>query len=118
MGNREGELYSEWSIDVPDTDNSKVRWPDLFIFTRHHFRTVMSGGSLSSPSGSGTPMNGVHGSRDSAEVVLMMSGPGIARGIYGGEASLADIAPTLYRLLGVSAPGNVNGRVLDEILSR
>ena len=117
LGNREGELYSEWSIDVPDTGNSKVRWPDLFIFTRHHFRTVMSGGSLSSPSGSGTPMNGVHGSRDSAEVVLMMSGPGIARGIYGGEASLADIAPTLYRLLGVVPPGNVNGKVLDEILS-
>ena len=63
-------------------------------------------------------MTGVHGSRRSAEVILVMSGPGIQPGVYGSEASLADIAPTLYRLLGVTAPGNVNGRVLDEILGR
>jgi predicted AlkP superfamily pyrophosphatase or phosphodiesterase len=116
-GNRLGELYSEWSIDVPDADNSKVRWPDLFIFTRNHFGTVLSPSSLSSGTGSGTPLNGVHGSRRSAEVVLILSGPGIQPGLYGSETSLADIAPTLYRLLAVAAPGNVNGRVLDEILS-
>ncbi|PYQ11277.1 MAG: hypothetical protein DMF80_22095 [Acidobacteria bacterium] len=117
-GNREGELYSEWCIDVPALDNSKARWPDLFVFTRSHFRTVLSTSSLSSSSLSGTPMTGVHGSRRSAEVILVMSGPGIQPGVYGSEASLADIAPTLYRLLGVTAPGNVNGRVLDEILGR
>jgi predicted AlkP superfamily pyrophosphatase or phosphodiesterase len=117
VGNRLGELYSEWSIDVPDTDNSKVRWPDLFIFMRNHFGTVLSPNSLSSGTGSGTPLIGVHGSRRSAEVVLIMSGPGIQPGVYGAEASIADIAPTLYRLLGVTPPGNVNGRALDEILA-
>ena len=116
-GNRQGELYSEWSIDVPAADASKVRWPDLFFFTRSRFGSVMSASGVTSSSGSGTPLNGIHGSRRSAEVVLMMSGAGIQPGVYDREASLADIAPTLYRILGVSAPGNVNGRVLDEILS-
>jgi arylsulfatase A-like enzyme len=50
-------------------------------------------------------------------VVLVASGPGIQPGVYAGAASLADIAPTLYRLLGVTAPDNVDGRVLDEILA-
>ena len=45
-----------------------------------------------------------------------MGGPGIRPGVYGGAVSLADIVPTLYRLLGVAPPGNVNGRSLDEIL--
>jgi predicted AlkP superfamily pyrophosphatase or phosphodiesterase len=117
MGNREGELYSEWCIDVPDPGNTKVRWPDLFIFTRNHFRTVLSASSLSSRSEAGTPMTGVHGSPRTGEIVLIMGGPGIQPGVYGAEASIADIAPTLYRLLGVTPPGNVNGRALDEILA-
>jgi arylsulfatase A-like enzyme len=117
-GNRHGELYSEWSIDVPVTDNSKVRWPDLIFFTRNHFQTLLSDASLGATSWVGTPFHGNHGSRRTADVILVASGPGIQPGTYPGAASLVDIAPTLYRLLGVAAPGNVNGRVLDEILSR
>jgi predicted AlkP superfamily pyrophosphatase or phosphodiesterase len=114
-GNKRGELYSEWNIDLATADNTKVKWPDLFIFLRDHFRTKIS--TKLSSSSDGPPLNGVHGSRSSAEVVLVASGPGIQPGVYAGAASLADIAPTLYRLLGVTAPDNVDGRVLDEILS-
>jgi predicted AlkP superfamily pyrophosphatase or phosphodiesterase len=116
-GNRHGELYSEWSIDFPVTDNSKVRWPDLIFFTRNHFQTLLSDSTLAATSWVGSPFHGNHGSRRTADVILVASGPGIRPGIYAGAASLADIAPTLYRLLGVNAPGNVDGRVLDEILS-
>jgi arylsulfatase A-like enzyme len=115
-GNRSGELYSEWSIDAPSSDNSKVRWPDLFVFTGKHFQTGLSQSGLDAQSWA--PYNGVHGSRQSSEVVLMMGGPGIQTGVYGTDASLADIAPTLYHLLDIGAPGNVNGRVLDEILAQ
>jgi hypothetical protein len=59
MGNREGALYSEWSIDEPNSDNAKVRWPDLFIFTRRHFRTKIS--TRLSSSGDGPRLDGVHG---------------------------------------------------------
>jgi predicted AlkP superfamily pyrophosphatase or phosphodiesterase len=114
-GNRRGELYSEWNIDMASTDNTKIKWPDLFIFMRDHFRTKIS--TKLSSSSDGPPLNGVHGSRSSAEVILIMSGLGIQPGVYARPASLADIAPTLYRLLGVNAPGNVDGRILDEILS-
>lgn len=116
-GNRRGELYSEWTIEFPVTDNSKVRWPDLIYFTRNHFQTLLSDATLAATSWVGSPFHGNHGSRRSAEVVLVASGPGIQPGVYARAASLADIAPTLYRLLGVSAPGNVDGRVLDEILT-
>src|SRR6185503_4325576 len=117
-GNRRGELYSAWTIDVPVTDNSKVRWPDLLLFTRNHFQTLLSDSTLGATSWVGSPFHGNHGSRRSAEVVLVASGPGIQPGVYAGAASLADIAPTLYRLLGVDPPANVDGRVLDEILAR
>jgi len=115
MGNRRGELYSEWNIDLPTADNTKIKWPALFIFMRDHFRTTIT--TKLSAASDGPPLNGVHGSRSSAEVILSMTGPGIQPGVYAGAASLADIAPTLYRLLGVTAPGNVDGRVLDEILT-
>src|SRR5262249_20643374 len=78
-GNRLGELYSEWSIDVPATDNSKVRWPDLFIFMRGHFAAA-STSELSTRTGSSTPLHGTHGSRGSDEAIVMMGGPGIRAG--------------------------------------
>jgi predicted AlkP superfamily pyrophosphatase or phosphodiesterase len=115
FGNRTGQLYSEWSIDGPSTDQ-KVKWPDLFIFTTKHFRTKIT--ARLSSSGDGPPLDGIHGAPSTADVLLLASGPGIRSGVYTTPASLVDIAPTLYHLFGVSAPANVNGRVLDEILAR
>jgi predicted AlkP superfamily pyrophosphatase or phosphodiesterase len=115
VGNRKGELYSEWTIDAPAA-GGKILWPDLFLYTRRHFRTNFS--TRVSSSGDRVPFEGIHGGPGTTNVLLLASGPGIRPGVYTAPASLADIAPTLYRLLGVAAPANVDGRVLDEILER
>jgi predicted AlkP superfamily pyrophosphatase or phosphodiesterase len=115
LGNRKGELYSEWNIDAPAA-GGKILWPDLFLYTRRHFRTKIS--TRVSSSGDGVPLHGIHGGPGTTNVLLLASGPGIRPGVYTAPASLADIAPTLYHLLGVAAPANVDGRVLDEILER
>lgn len=104
------ELYSEWSIDHPVDDATKVRWPDLFVFTGYRLQLKGSKGtSLPHPIGG-------HGGLTTKQVVLGIKGPGIATGTFPTRASLADIAPTLYRSLGWSFPAHVDGRVLNEIL--
>jgi len=115
VGDRRGELYSEWSIDAPVTDNSKVRWPDLFVFTRDHFRTKISTNLASIP-GAGPPLNGVHGGPSSGDILLMIGGPGVRPGTYGAAVSTADLGATVFELLRVPPPANVDGRVLHEIL--
>jgi arylsulfatase A-like enzyme len=46
--------------------------------------------------------------------VLILSGPGIATGGKGVDASVLDIAPTLLALLGLPAGADMPGRVLEE----
>ena len=48
-------------------------------------------------------------------VPLLWFGRGIAPGVHRAPATVADIAPTLSALLGVSAPGGAQGRVLTEL---
>jgi arylsulfatase A-like enzyme len=113
-GNRRGEIYSEWSIDAPPPpDGRRVRWPDLFLFNRDHFqnevlRTDELDGGLF-----GVVFNGHHGSPQSSHVTLAISGPRIAPGVYDAPATLADILPTLYPLLGLLPPAHVDGRPLS-----
>jgi len=59
-----------------------------------------------------------HGSpwRYDQEVPLLWFGPGIRPGVRAEPAAVADLAPTLARVLGVSTPGGAQGRVLGEIL--
>jgi arylsulfatase A-like enzyme len=116
FGNKRGGLYSEWAIDFPVTDNSKVRWPDLFIFNRHHFQnSLLRADTLYDPSY--RPLfHGHHASLLSKRVLTVIRGPGVAPGIYGGRVTLADIAPTLYALTGLVPPDNVDGDILTEIL--
>lgn len=60
----------------------------------------------------------MHGqpSDDDAHVPLIFWGKGFKRGAYGARAAAVDIAPTLARLLGLSALSIVDGRVLSECL--
>jgi predicted AlkP superfamily pyrophosphatase or phosphodiesterase len=116
-GNLRGELYSEWSIDGTDTSVPKVRWPDLFIFTRFNYQNTLIRSNDISPSRSGSPFNGHHGSRGTSHVILSVSGPGLRPGAYGDVATLADLAPTLYRLLGIAPPGHVDGKPLLGVLA-
>ena len=115
-GAHRGSLYSEWNIDQPNPNNTKVRWPDVMFFTHRPFHTVTTRVNLEGSNWPGYPFQGDHGSAHSADVVLAIGGPGIRPGAYDAAASLTDIAPTLYRLIGAAAPANVDGRVLEEIL--
>jgi predicted AlkP superfamily pyrophosphatase or phosphodiesterase len=59
-----------------------------------------------------------HGSRwrYDQEVPLLWYGPGVRPGVRGEPAAVADLAPTLSRLLGLPTPGGAQGRVLSEML--
>lgn len=59
--------------------------------------------------------HGSHWSHDS-RVPMIWLGPGVRPGPYAQAASPADIAPTLFKLLGLDDPGT-QGRVLDEMLA-
>jgi arylsulfatase A-like enzyme len=50
------------------------------------------------------------------QVPVMFFGRGILPGLRRGPATVADIAPTLSALLGLTAPGGSQGRVLAEAL--
>lgn len=51
-----------------------------------------------------------------AQVPLLWFGASTQPGVYHGAASIADVAPTLSVLLGISAPAGSRGRVLNEML--
>lgn len=54
--------------------------------------------------------------RYDAHVPLIIMGQGVNPGVYPGDASPADIAPTLAELLGIPFPDGRAGRVLSEAL--
>src|SRR5216117_3113352 len=51
-----------------------------------------------------------------SHVPLILWGPGIRRGVYGGRVSTVDIAPTLARLLDLTPADRLDGHVLTEAL--
>ena len=51
-----------------------------------------------------------------AHVPLILWGPGIEKGVYGGRVSTVDIAPTLARLLGLTPAEPLDGRPLTEAI--
>ncbi|HEY8197324.1 MAG TPA: alkaline phosphatase family protein [Gemmatimonadales bacterium] len=53
-----------------------------------------------------------------ARVPLLWFGAGILPATYPGMAAIADVAPTLAYLLGISEPGGSRGRVLSEMFSQ
>ncbi len=50
------------------------------------------------------------------EGILLATGPAIRPGPLGDDATLLDLTPTVLRLLGVTPPAGLDGRVLSEIL--
>ncbi|HKU61233.1 MAG TPA: alkaline phosphatase family protein [Gemmatimonadales bacterium] len=96
--------------DGVETDVTRAYYPargaDLYYFLDPYW--------LVTDQATGT----THGSRwrYDQEVPLLWLGPGIRAGVRNDPATVADLAPTLARLLGVSTPGGAQGRVLGEIL--
>ena len=68
----------------------------------------------------GPARNAEHGqpSDDDARVPIIIAGVGVRPGRYGKRAQVADIAPTLARLVGVAPLEKLDGRVLTEALRR
>jgi predicted AlkP superfamily pyrophosphatase or phosphodiesterase len=64
------------------------------------------------------PEGTTHGSPWSYDthVPLLLFGPGVAAGRYSEAVGIADLAPTLSALLGISAPAGSQGRILKEAL--
>ena len=83
-----------------------ARGADLYYFLDPYWLPTTD------PTGTG------HGSpwRYDQEVPLLWQGAGIRPGVRGEPATVADLAPTLARLLGLETPGGSQGRVLSEIL--
>jgi len=103
------EMYSEWLIDHPAEDNSKVVWPDMFVYTgyRYQIRNLTELPHLL----------GGHGGLSSESILFAIKGPAFAQGTFDKEdTSLVDAVPTVYEVLGWTPPGNVDGRKLMEIL--
>ncbi len=106
-----GELYSEWLIEYPAPDNSKVIWPDLLILSRYRFQLKNF-----RPQHLDRVLGG-HAGTATLPVLFALRGPGIIPGTFAGiDTSLVDLMPTLYQLLGWTPPASVDGRLLDEIL--
>lgn len=53
-----------------------------------------------------------------SHVPLILRGPGVRPGRYGGRVEVVDLGPTLAALLQVEAPADLDGRVLREGMSR
>lgn len=50
-------------------------------------------------------------------VLLILAGKGVKQGVYNDAVSPIDIAPTLAALLGIQAPPQCEGKVLDEAIT-
>ena len=68
----------------------------------------------------GDGVSAEHGqpSDDDTHVPLIIAGPGVAAGPYAGRVQVADLAPTLARLIGVAPLERLDGRALTEALTR
>ncbi len=88
------------------------RAPDLFFFTRDMKYKAMG----LSDFGSNEVFEDLYGTRAHHHMhgVFMLSGPGIKPDTEISRAGLVDLAPTIYRLLGVPIPTDLDGQVLTE----
>nr|MBI2905111.1 hypothetical protein [Chloroflexota bacterium] len=88
------------------------RAPDLFFFTRDMKYKAMG----LSDFGSNEVFEDLYGTRAHHHMhgVFMLSGPGIKPDTEISRAGLVDLAPTIYQLLGVPLPADLDGQVLAE----
>ena len=110
---RREELYSGPHLDgAPDL---LVIMRDYAYMTRDGYEGMMER-LLASPM---SRDNGrlAHSGNHRLDGVLMMAGPGVRPGGEVTGATLMDIAPTLFYVLGLPVPGYMDGRVLQQAFS-
>lgn len=91
------------------------RAPDLFFFTRDMAYKAMG----LSDFGSNKVFEDLYGTRAHHRMngVFMLSGPGIRVDQEIEQARLVDLAPTIYHLMNVPIPGDLDGKVLTGALT-
>jgi Type I phosphodiesterase / nucleotide pyrophosphatase/NPCBM-associated, NEW3 domain of alpha-galactosidase len=127
---RPRELYSEYWINHPDEPAGHL-WPDLFVFPLYNYNIAAHGQILA---GSINPVGiqlgnmpdsmqigfpAAHGGLQTTSIPLVFKAPAGYPGYkpgkeVGREVEVADIAPTIYSILGWSAPPNVDGKPLPR----
>ena len=101
-GPNRGELYSQWYSKYPVADNSKIVWPDLLVLLRYHLHPLHEIDYI-----------GSHANLMTQSSIIALRGPNISPAVVNGrDATLVDIVPTLYQLLGWTTPPNVDGQSL------
>jgi predicted AlkP superfamily pyrophosphatase or phosphodiesterase len=105
-----GELFSEFWVAQDDSSEITYRWPVLFAFMRDNEQFVVERGQNFPAVGR---MIGGHGGPAMQHVPLIMTGPGIPKGVVRDElVRTHQIVPTLYELLGIPVPVSVDGSPL------
>jgi len=88
--------------------------PDLLIAMKGLSYIVSCGGVRSRNIYGPAPWSGNH----RFEGILIMSGPEVATGVPLKQPRIIDVAPTVLYLLGLPVPRDMDGRVLEEAVSR
>lgn len=90
--------------------------PDLFFFTRGMLYKAMG----LSDFGSNTVFEHLYGTHAHHHMngIFMLKGPGIPQDVEIDGAHLIDLAPTIYHLMGVPIPRDVDGQVLTQALGQ
>jgi hypothetical protein len=128
---RPGELYSEYWINHPDTSEGGQMWPDLFVSPLYNYQVMAHGDALASginniglsfginvPESVKFGLPAAHGGLQTTHIPLIFKPPAGTQGVpaagtqYGGEVEIGDIAPTIYRIMGWTAPACVDGKPL------
>lgn len=120
-----GELYSQWYVEHEGAPGDGLRWPDFIIFLEDNYQNAIYGeqfqAGINAVSATEIPsldeaqfkFVGGHGGQQTVRIPLAIAGPGVKRGATSKRpATLADITPTLYSLLGWSAPAGMDGAPL------
>ena len=127
---RPRELYSEYWINHPGQPDGQL-WPDLFVFPLYNYNIAAHGQILA---GSINPVGitlgnvpdsvelgfpAAHGGLQTTSIPLVFKAPAgdpdYTPGIkVSNEVEVADIAPTIYKIMGWSKPANVDGKPLPH----
>jgi len=92
------------------------RAPDLFFFTRGMLYKAMGLSDFGS-SGVFEDLYGTH-AHHHMNGIFMLKGPGIAHDVEIDDAHLIDLAPTIYQLMGVPIPNDLDGQALAQVLGQ
>ena len=127
---RPHELYSDYWITHPNEPDGQ-QWPDLFVFPLYNYNVVAHGQILAGgmnpvgmtfgnmPDSMLISFQGTHGGLQTTHIPLLFKAPAGYAGYAPGtevasEVTVADITPTIYRILGWPDPPCVDGSPLPS----